>query len=177
MITADLIVRSLLGIDQRIPAPPKTAAEMDNWRTDWETGGWSNRVGYEKLFTGQAAFAPFTALGPIDTVYLWSERSTALRWLLFESAGVLYLTNPRRTALLTLQANRRQYALNEARTSYVPHPLGLIIANGNRVMRFSGWPLDLGVAAISANVLPYVIKPHGDDTRPPAPKPSAPSAY
>lgn len=165
MITADLIVRSLLGIDQRIPAPPKTAAEMDNWRTDWETGGWSNRVGYEKLFTGQAAFAPFTALGPIDTVYLWSERSTALRWLLFESAGVLYLVNYAKSALMVLESNRRQYALDEAGTSYVPTPAGLLVANGQRVKRFNGWPVDLEQLTFRSDT----FVSHGYELFPPAP--------
>ena len=107
-------VESLKGVDQRIPAPKATAAEMENWRTDWETGGWNNRLGYEKILTSTSTFAPFTTTGRIDSVFLWSERSAALRWLLFETNGVLYIVNYALNQLIQLEANRRRLAVNEA---------------------------------------------------------------
>ena len=101
-----LPVPKIKGIDQRIPAPKGTAAEMDNWRSSWETGGWSNRLGYEKLLTSTSTFSPFTAFGRIDSVFCWSERSAALRWLLMETGGVLYLVNYVRDSVFTIDSTR-----------------------------------------------------------------------
>ena len=89
MKASNVQVPQLAGIDQRIPAAKATAAEMENWRSDWETGGWTNRLGYEKLLTSTSTFAPFTAFGRIDSVFCWAERSAALRWLLFETGGAV----------------------------------------------------------------------------------------
>ena len=58
MKATNLEVDRLKGIDQRIPAPQRTAALMENWRSDWETGGWTNRLGYEKLLTSTSTLAP-----------------------------------------------------------------------------------------------------------------------
>lgn len=88
MKATNLKVPVLGGIDQRIPAPKGTAALMENWRSDWETGGWTNRLGYEKLLTSTSTFAPFTAFGRIDSVFCWAERSAALRWLQIGRAHV-----------------------------------------------------------------------------------------
>ena len=171
MKTNDLIVRPLLGIDERIPAPPGTAALVDNFRVDWQTGGWSNRLGYEKLFTGTTTFSPFVGLGRIDSVFMWAERSSALRWLLLESGGVLFLVNYWRGSLMPLQSDRRRFALNEASSSYVPTPQGVLIANGERVKRFNGWPVDLSVSTVPSNLLPRVLVNHGYELYPPSPDP------
>lgn len=166
-------VESLKGVDQRIPAPKATAAEMENWRTDWETGGWNNRLGYEKILTSTSTFAPFTTTGRIDSVFLWSERSAALRWLLFETNGVLYIVNYALNQLIQLEANRRRLAVNEAPSTYLPTANGLIIANGQRVRRFNGWPIDLGNSTIPARILELAYVNHGYEAFPPAPSPWA----
>lgn len=167
MKASNVQVPQLAGIDQRIPAAKATAAEMENWRSDWETGGWTNRLGYEKLLTSTSTFAPFTAFGRIDSVFCWAERSAALRWLLFETGGVLYFVNYRQNFAAQLEAGRRRYALGEPVTSYVPTQGGLIIANGARLKRFNGWCLDLQVGSPSLQSR-YVS--HGFDRVPEPPR-------
>ena len=159
------------GIDQRIPAPEGTAALMDNWRSDWETGGWNNRLGYEKLLTSTSTFAPFVPFGRIDSVFCWAERSAALRWLLFETGGVLYFVNYVRDGLLTLESGRPRMAIDSAPTSYSPVANGLVIANGHRVRRFNGWPIDLQATSIHPAVLKQAYVNHGYELVPPAPRP------
>jgi hypothetical protein len=143
MRATNVEVERLKGIDQRIPAPKATAALMENWRSDWETGGWTNRLGYEKLLTSTSTFAPFVTFGRIDSVFCWAERSAALRWMLFETGGVLYFVNYIRDAAVTLESGRRRHALGEPGTNYVATQAGVVIANGGRIKRFNGWMLDL----------------------------------
>ena len=170
MRASNVKVSFLEGIDQRIPAGKATAAEMENWRSDTQTGGWNNRLGYEKLLTSTSTFAPFTALGRIDSVFCWSQRSAALRWLLVESAGVLYFVNYVRDALMTLESNRPRMAIDSVPTTFVPTTNGLVIANGHRVKRFNGWPIDLKVSSIPAPILSRAYVNHGYELRPPAPR-------
>ena len=56
-------------------------------------GGWSTRLGYEPYFPNIAnGYAPFAALGPIDSLYVGSSNGTpATYYVLFESGGTLYL--------------------------------------------------------------------------------------
>jgi hypothetical protein len=168
---SNLKTPNLKGIDQRIPAPKATAALMENWRSDWETGGWTNRLGYEKLLTSTSTFAPFVTFGRIDSVFLWSERSAALRWLLMETGGALYLVNYVRDAAMLLEDNRPKPAIDSVPTSYVPLANGIIIANGQRVRRFNGWPLDLSVSTIIPRLLDLAYVNHGYELIPPAPSP------
>jgi hypothetical protein len=167
MKASNVKVPALAGIDQRIPAAKATAAEMENWRSDWETGGWTNRLGYEKLLTSTSTFAPFTTFGRIDSVFCWSQRSAALRWLLMETGGVLYFVNYRQNAVVTLESDRRRYAVGEPSTSFVPTQSGVIIANGSRIKRFNGWCLDLssGLTDLQSR---YVS--HGYDRTPQPPR-------
>lgn len=171
MKLSNLKTPNLKGIDQRIPAPKATAALMENWRSDWETGGWTNRLGYEKLLTSTSTFAPFVTFGRIDSVFLWSERSAALRWLLMETGGALYLVNYVRDAAMLLEDNRPKPAIDSVPTSYVPLANGIIIANGQRVRRFNGWPLDLSVSTIIPRLLDLAYVNHGYELIPPAPSP------
>ena len=168
-----VIVTPVKGVDQRIPAAERTAAEMENWRTDWETGGWTNRLGYEKLLTSTSTFSPFTSMGRIDSVFVWSERSAALRWMLFETGGVLYYVSYVIDGAVVLQANRRKFALGEPGTVYVPTVGGVVIANGDRIKRFNGWPLNLQLGSIGLPILQTTLVNHGYETRPPPPDPYA----
>lgn len=173
MKASNVKVPALAGIDQRIPAAKATAAEMENWRSDTQTGGWNNRLGYEKLLTSTSTFAPFTALGRIDSVFCWSQRSAALRWLLMESAGVLYLVNYVRDELLTLESNRRRPANDQYGSSFTPTANGLVITNGQRVKRFIGWPINLNASSIPDRLLELAFVNHGYELIPPAPSPWA----
>ena len=171
MKATNLKVPVLGGIDQRIPAPKGTAALMENWRSDWETGGWTNRLGYEKLLTSTSTFAPFTAFGRIDSVFCWAERSAALRWLLMETGGTLYLVNYVRDAVMTLESNRPLLATDSVPTTYAPVANGLVIANGQRVRRFNGWPISLRTSTVTSTLLARAYVNHGYELVPPAPSP------
>lgn len=167
MKATNIEVGRLKGIDQRIPAPKQTAALMENWRSDWETGGWTNRLGYEKLLTSTSTFAPFTAFGRIDSVFCWAERSAALRWMLFETGGALYFVNYIRDSAVTLESGRRRHALGEPGTNYVATQGGVVIANGGRLKRFNGWMLDLN--AVTPPLGSRYVN-HGYETLPEPPR-------
>ena len=52
----------LRGVDERVPADPESADLVQNFTREVRTNAWDNRIGYEKFFTKQTAYAPWSAL-------------------------------------------------------------------------------------------------------------------
>ena len=62
-------IEQLKGLDELIPQSPDSATTMVNFTIDPKTGGWDNRIGYEKFFASGAFSlymfgAPIMALEP-----------------------------------------------------------------------------------------------------------------
>ena len=56
-------IKALSGLYEKLPQTQDGATELINWTVDKYTGGWDNRIGYERynpIPTG--SFSPFASL-------------------------------------------------------------------------------------------------------------------
>ena len=176
-------VKALGGLYEKLPQAPDGATELTNWTVDKYTGGWDDRIGYERFNPVQASnFAPFSAIGRIDSLTNFSRHQGAQENFLFESAGTLYhLIDYSPTPTIgTISTNRSVPTLNEASTQYIPYGRWMIILNGyDGPMKYAGWPVhrtsipfvpvkyDLGWNSIPGSPNPWGI--HIDSTAATAP--------
>ena len=136
------------GMDERVPADPESADLIENFTRDSRTNAWDNRIGYEKYLLNQSAFAPWTSLSRIDSLFIWNRHNGAQEILLHESGGTLYFLKPFQAQLATLESGRDIPTITEACTQYVPMGRWIIILNGyNRPIKWSAWPLDITAGA------------------------------
>ena len=142
------------GISDLLPQEDKTATRIENWTVDPSTGGWDNRIGYEKFFPASAAWEPFHVMGRIESLYIWNTHNGARTYHLFEAAnaatglGSLHYTvgntgiAPVTTAgagLVTIDLFRNLPTANEPMTQYEPFGRYLVIVNGHDLpMKFDG---------------------------------------
>ena len=49
----------LKGLFQQVPQPPSGVFELENWAVDPVTGGWVNRLGWEKYDVNANDWDPF----------------------------------------------------------------------------------------------------------------------
>lgn len=142
------------GISDLLPQEDKTATRIENWTVDPSTGGWDNRIGYEKFFPASAAWEPFHGMGRIQSLYIWNTHNGARSYHLFEAAnaatglGSLHYTvgntgiAPVTTAgagKVTLDFFRNLPTGDEPVTQYEPFGRYLIIINGHDTpIKFDG---------------------------------------
>ena len=139
------------GLSLRVPSPPESSSILLDWSIDPVTGGWDNRLGYEKYFVSDALFAPCDGLGPIDSLCIWPRQGGALETILLEVAGTLYLVveNTDPPVLRTVASGRTAPGPASDRTSYVPVGNDLLIFGGGQApLRYRGWPTDLAGTSI-----------------------------
>ena len=164
-------IRALSGLYEKLPQAQDGATELVNWTVDKYTGGWDNRIGYERynpLPTG--SFAPFAALGRIDTMFVFSRHQGAMQSVFLEADGTLYQLNESSGPsmdLKTISSNRTKPAQNESGTQYTTYAKWLIVSNGyNKAFKYSGWPIHQS----SVSFTPYIFD-LGWNTLPTAPVP------
>lgn len=137
-------VERLGGVDERIPQPATAADEITNFTRHQRTGGFDNRIGYERyFFDPEQLWQPFNALGRIDSLYIWSRHQGALRWTLFESGGTLWhLMDWGDTFRIdSVITGRTQPAANQPAAAYVPFGRFLCVVNGeDQPLKYVGWP-------------------------------------
>lgn len=85
-------VDRLDGVFENFPQPIASLQELINWQVDQYTGGWNNRLGYERYNGSQESFDPFS-LEHIDSLFYVQRHQGAQDSILFEQAGILYQLN------------------------------------------------------------------------------------
>lgn len=157
------------GLHERQPQPLSGASKAVNLTVDQRTMGWTTRVGYEAYRVDTTAgFAPYTATGRIDSLFVFQEQPGSTRaCIFFESKGVLYLQRetPMFT-LITLATGRAVPSPSTAASTYTLVAGGVLITNGFDAPLFvRPWPL------VSASAKNNLMRPFG------VPTPSPPQRY
>ena len=83
-----LEVPKLGGVEEILPQPNGSATKVENFTVDPATGGWDNRIGYEKFFPNAVLYQPFTTEKRIHSLYIWSTHNGARTYHLFESENI-----------------------------------------------------------------------------------------
>ena len=136
------------GIDELLPQKDDSATILENFTVDPATGGWDNRIGYEKYFPNATLYQPFTTEKRIHSLYVWSTHSGARTYTLFESENIASARcNLRFTVgnvagagqIVDIDTFRRIPTLNEPVTDFEPFGRYLIIVNGHdKPLKFDG---------------------------------------
>ena len=82
----------LKGLFQQVPQPPSGVFELENWAVDPVTGGWVNRLGWEKYDVNANDWDPFLT-SVVDSMFYVQRHQGAQDSILFEQSGVLYQLN------------------------------------------------------------------------------------
>lgn len=156
-------IKALSGLYEKLPQTQDGATELINWTVDKYTGGWDNRIGYERynpIPTG--SFAPFgtgavtTKTNKIDSMFVFSRHQGAMESMFVEAGGTLYQLNENSGPsmdLKTLATNRTKPAANESSTQYTTYGKWLIVSNGyDKSFKYAAWP----VHQSSVTFTPYI---------------------
>jgi len=159
-----LQIRVVGGMEQSLPQDPVNANLIENWAVDRATLGLSSRVGYEKYRPDPAdVWAPFGALGRIDSLYVMqSSVSGARQSILFESGGSLFLYYEvgQANVLLNLRGRAVPTATDTA-SVYAEYGDRVVITNGyDAPIVVRPWPLPRS-AEITASQLASLSRPVG----------------
>ena len=162
-----LEVPRLAGVDELLPQADGSATKIENFTVDPATGGWDNRIGYEKFFPNAVLYQPFTTEKRIHSLYIWSTHNGARTYHLFESENIasqrcnLRYTVGNPGSIVEVDQFRRIPTLNEPVTDYEPFGRYLIIVNGHdKPLKFDGERelnnvLPLGWDSIPGAVTPW----------------------
>ena len=163
-------IERLKGISEILPQTPDAATKMVNFTIDPKTGGWDNRVGYEKFFPNSTLYEPFNDTERIQSLYVWSTHNGARVYHLYESAitgaatctlkytvGHVHVTTGAGT--IDLDSNRSIPLSNEPGTVYSPMGRFLVITNGyDSPIKFDGDQVTgLGWSKIPGPPVPYPV--------------------
>ncbi len=165
-------VPRLGGVDELLPQEDGSATKVENFTVDPATGGWDNRIGYEKFFPNATLYEPFTTERRIHSLYVWSTHSGARTYCLYESENIAAArcdlnflvghTGAPGGGIVPIDRFRRIPTLDEPVTDYEPFGRYLIIVNGHdKPLKFDGERennevLSLGWDAIPGTVSPWV---------------------
>ena len=64
-----LEVPRLSGVDELLPQADGSATKVQNFTVDPATGGWDNRIGYEKFFPNSTLYLPFNLEKRIHSLF------------------------------------------------------------------------------------------------------------
>tara|TARA_R100000773_G_C4221230_1_gene120286 strand:- start:4967 stop:7111 length:2145 start_codon:yes stop_codon:yes gene_type:complete len=145
-------IKALSGLYEKLPQAQDGATELINWTVDKYTGGWDNRIGYERYNPIPSGdFLPFstgsvtTATNKIDSLFVFSRHQGAMQSVLLESGGTLYQldeTYGSSFRLYPISTNRTLPAANEAPTQYTTYGKYLIVSNGyDKSFKYAAWPV------------------------------------
>lgn len=166
-----LQVRVVGGMSQDLPQPSDAATLIENWNVDTSTNGLTSRVGYEKYRPSpSSAFAPFTSLKRIDSLYIAQQLPGGARQhILFESGGVLYLYyESGQNAQLIALSDRTVPTSTESASVYAQVGDRIVVTNGHDYpLVINPWPLP--ASTFVAGVASQTVRPLGFAGRPPQP--------
>jgi hypothetical protein len=166
-------VPKLGGVEEILPQPDGSATRVENFTVDPATGGWDNRIGYEKFFPNGTIYQPFTTEKRIHSLYIWSTHNGARTFHLFESENIasqrcnLRFTVGNPGGIVDVDEFRRIPTLNESVTDYEPFGRYLIIVNGHdKPLKFDGDKegdnvRPLGWDTIPGSPTPWRTSPNG----------------
>ena len=165
MKDTNIKIDSLGGIFESFPSPESSVLELINWQVDQYTGGWNNKLGYEKYYRSGSDWSPFV-VQLVDSLFYVQRHQGAQDSILFEQSGVLYQLNdfdgiPKK---VTLSSNRTIPSSSEINTQYCQFGRYIIYTNGyDRPSKTHLWPC----TGYTTNYL--VEYPLGFDSLPSAP--------
>tara|TARA_R110002012_G_scaffold27653_1_gene88220 strand:+ start:2284 stop:4413 length:2130 start_codon:yes stop_codon:yes gene_type:complete len=143
-------VERLEGINEVLPQPAESATKMVNFTIDPRTGGWDNRIGYEKFFPNATLYHPFDDTGRIQSMYIWSTHGGARVYHIYETASLGSSTCDLKYTVgnvhpttgggtVDISVGRSIPLLNEPATSYAPAGRFLVMTNGyDNPIKFDG---------------------------------------
>ena len=159
-------VDKLKGVVENYPQPIDALQELVNWQVDQYTGGWTNRLGYEKYNSRSPDFSPFLT-NRVDSMCYVQRHQGAQDSILFEQNGTLYQLNDFNGILRKniLSDNRTVPRSSEVGTQYCQFGRYILYVNGyDRPSKSRLW---LVTDSITANYL--ISYPLGFDAPPSAP--------
>jgi hypothetical protein len=139
-----ITVQNQMGIDRSIPADISTAQQIENFKYDPQTKGWTNRFGYEPYFPNSTTNGPFSAANgldaKIDSLYTFERHSGKQQFIMFECNGKLgYLKPYVADQHVILDDNRSIPNPGREKTSYEPFGRYVVITNGiDRPVKWRG---------------------------------------
>jgi hypothetical protein len=168
-----LEVPKLGGVEEILPQPSGSATKVENFTVDPATGGWDNRIGYEKFFPNGVLYQPFTTERRIHSLYVWSTHSGARTFYLYESENIaaarcdlnfLVGNTGSGGGIVPIDRLRRIPTLNEPVTDYEPFGRYLIIVNGHdKPLKFDGEKENNQVHTLGWETIPAPPTPWGVD--------------
>ena len=159
-------VDNLKGIVENYPQPIDALQELVNWQVDQYTGGWTNRLGYERYDSTANDFDPFLT-NRVDSMFYVQRHQGAQDSILFEQNGSLYQLNDFDGTLKknALSEERTLPRSSEVGTQYCQFGRYILYANGyDRPSKSRLWPI---TDYATSNYL--VAYPLGFDAAPSAP--------
>ncbi len=159
-------VDNLKGIVENYPQPIDALQELVNWQVDQYTGGWTNRLGYERYDSTANDFDPFLT-NRVDSMFYVQRHQGAQDSILFEQNGTLYQLNDFDGTLKknALSEERTLPRSSEVGTQYCQFGRYVLFANGyDRPSKSRLWPI---TDYSTSNYL--VSYPLGFDAAPSAP--------
>ena len=150
-----IAVQPVSGIVETLPQPKEGVTKLENVTVDEFTGGWDNRIGYEKFFPAEDLYGPFSNQGRVHSLYIWPTHGGARTYHLFEaevlSSNTMSLqytvgNTSSGASTVTIDTDRTIPTNTEAGTTYTPFGRYLVIANGHQSpIKFDGSRItDLG---------------------------------
>lgn len=159
-------VDNLKGIVENYPQPIDALQELINWQVDQYTGGWTNRLGYERYDSTANDFDPFLT-NRVDSMFYVQRHQGAQDSILFEQNGTLYQLNDFDGTLKknALSEGRTLPRSSEVGTQYCQFGRYILYANGyDKPSKSRLWPI---TDYATSNYL--VAYPLGFDAAPSAP--------
>lgn len=167
-----LQVRIAGGMEETLPQQPHSATRIENMTVDRRTQAFSSRIGFEKYRPdGAVKFAPFAALGRIDSLFVLNQTAGGARQsILLESGGVLYLYYEvgQESILVHLDGGRSVPTATESASVYAQFGDRVVVTNGQNVpLMVRPWPLPKTPPTLVASEVSRVV---GWSGLPPAPE-------
>ena len=171
-----LEVPKLGGIEEILPQADGMATKVENFTVDPATGGWDNRIGYEKFFPNDVLYAPFTTEKRIHSLYVWTTHSGARTFYLYENENIaearcdlnfLVGNTGSGGGIVKIDRFREIPTLDEPVTDYEPFGRYLIIVNGHdKPLKFDGEKESGEVLPLGWESIPGAPSPWSPDVGP-----------
>lgn len=157
-----LSVSTLIGLDtESQPADARAPLKLVNMTVDTKTQGWRHAGGYERYVPEVLAnYEPFTSLGRVDSVYVFSQNGHARYSILLESGGALYLlyeaggstsSSYYSPGLETVRATRTVPTATQQASCFATVGDRCLVTNGyDRPLLLTLWPLGPSTSVTSS---------------------------
>jgi hypothetical protein len=178
MRTETFIINAAGGLEEQLPQQPANAEQVENWRLDRRSGGWSSRLGYEPFRPGnQGTWDPFASDGPVYGLHCAQALAGGARQHLLycEGGNLCLLYEARATGVapqkVVMQSGRSVPAPTEPGPTFLDTPHGTVVCNGyDRPVLVKPWPLS-GDSIEASSTISQCIRALGFEANPAPPTP------